>query len=324
MLRKEGGHKLLPIIIALLIVLTTLCAYFGNSYYARVNVIRHFFKNKGAVPNDYLLRTSILQDIEYGSVFPNGVLDVYTANDVQTPCPIVLWIHGGGYVGGDKSCVRTWAHVIADETKAAVVSINYCLAPDQHYPGPLLQIGEALQFLRDQSDRFSLDFNRIFLAGDSAGAQIASQYAAIVCNESYRNTVKIVPPITRDNLRGILLCCGFYNPNTVVSSRFPAIRTFLWAYTNTKKIDNYPRKDELNVISHITENYCDAFVTCGNSDPFLRQSLELTEALERKNVPAETYFPSEKKTGHEYQFLLGTPAANAALRKAVKFIEERI
>lgn len=317
---------MLILIVALLIMLIVLFAQFGSTYHTQVKVMRRFFKNKGVAPEDYRARTGRINDIDYQSVFPHGQLDLYTANDAANPQPIVVWVHGGGYVGGDKTCIESWAYILAAELKAAIASINYCPAPEQHYPGPLIQLSEALRFLTDNSARFGLDPERIFIGGDSAGAQIASQYAALVCSEPYRNTVKIHPPIAKSQLKGVLLCCGFYNMDTVIKSHFPAIKTFMWAYTNQKKLAKFDRKDEMSVIRHIDADYCDVFITCGNADPFIGQAREMTEALTAADICTDAYLPQPvgKKLGHEYQFMVGTTEANAALKKAMDFIAQRI
>jgi len=317
---------LFVLIIVLLIALIVLFAQFGSNYHTQVKVMRRFFKNKGTAPENYLELTSVITDVDYMSVLSNGILDIYTANDAIAPQPVLLWVHGGGYVGGDKSCIKSWAHVIAAELKIAVASVNYCLAPDQHYPGPIVQVGEALRFLTDNATRFNLDPTRIFLGGDSAGAQIASQYAALIHNDSLKKTMKIFPPVSDEQLRGVILCCGFYNMDNVLKSRFPAIKTFMWAYTNNKKLKTFARKNELSTAKNLENGYCDVFITCGDADPFLEQAKEFIADLEAANITADAYLPKVKgkKLGHEYQFLVGTTEADIALDKAVTFIEKRL
>ncbi len=303
-----------------------LFAQFGSNYYTQVKVMRRFFKNKGHAPENYLERTSVVTDIDYLSVLSNGTLDIYTANDANSPQPVFMWVHGGGYVGGDKSCIKSWAHVIAAEANVAVVSVNYCLAPDQHYPGPIVQLGEAFRFLFDNAERLNLDTTRIFLGGDSAGAQIASQYAALIHSESLKSAMKITPPVNKEQLKGVILCCGFYNMDNVLKSRFPAIKTFMWAYTNTKKLRNFERKNELSTIKNLESGYCDVFITCGDADPFIGQAKEFVSALSDANITTDAYLPKVKgkKLAHEYQFLVGTTEADIALDKAVTFIENRL
>ena len=135
---------MLLLIIILLIALIALFAQFGSNYYTQVRVMRRFFRNVGVTHAEHTQKVSKLSDIDYQSALPNGKMDIYTPNDTTAPLPLLLWVHGGGYVGSDKSCAQSWAYAIAAEKKMAVVSINYCPAPEQHYPGPLLQINEAL------------------------------------------------------------------------------------------------------------------------------------------------------------------------------------
>lgn len=314
------------LIILLLITLIALFAQLGSNYYTQIRVIRRFFKNMGSVPNEVRLKTSVLEDIDYESVFPRGKLDLYTANDTATNRPILVWVHGGGYVGGDKKAPEAWARTIAARLGVAVASINYCLAPEQHYPVPVIQLGEALRFLRDNAERFGLDATRIFLAGDSAGAQITSQFAALVSSPSLQKTMNLFPSLTQEELRGLLLCCGLYDMDTALKTHFPAIRTFLWAYTNEKKLSKFTRKDELSTVKNITADYCDVYLTCGNADPFYKQATALVKTLSQAGVSCDAYLPTSKskKLGHEYQFLIGTKEADIALDKAVHFIEERL
>lgn len=317
---------MLIVIISLTIILVILCAEFGGNYYSRVKVMRAFFRNKGYPPEKYSELTSIERDLDYESILAHGKFDLYTSNDCFSPQPVIIWVHGGGFVGGDKSCCKSWAPVLAAELKAAVVSINYCLAPEQHYPGPIIQLNETVDYLFRNRRRLNLDTEKIFLAGDSAGAQIVSQYAALACNRPFGDAAKIKPFLERGNLRGIILCCGFYNMDTVLKSHFPAMKTFLWAYTDCKRIAAFERKDELSPVKHVTEDYCDVYITCGNADPFLPQTLEMIEALERAGVNYSAYLPefSGKRLGHEYQFNIGTAEADVSLGKAVEFIEQRI
>ena len=314
------------LIILLLITLIALFAQLGSNYYTQIRVIRRFFKNVGLIPEDARLKTSITENIDYESVFPRGKLDLYTANDKSGTQPLLVWVHGGGYVGGDKKAPEAWARTIAARLGVAVASIDYCLAPEQHYPVPLVQLNEALRFLTANAEQFGLDPSRVFLAGDSAGAQITSQYAALVTNPDLQKRMNLLPCLNKDALRGLLLCCGPYNMDTVIKSHFPAIRTFMWAYTNEKKLHKFARKDELSTVKNVTADYCDVYITCGNADPFLKQTNELIKVLEGANVSCSAYMPVSKgkKLGHEYQFLIGTREADEALGKAVDFIEKRI
>ena len=79
---------------------------------------------------------------------------------------------------------------------------------------------------------------RIVLGGDSAGAQIASQLAAVQTDRRPGRARWGCPPrCRRGTLRGVVLFCGIYDMSTVGGTGFPALRTYLWAYTGTRELD---------------------------------------------------------------------------------------
>ena len=57
----------------------------------------------------------------------------------------MFWLHGGGFVAGDKEGVEEFATYLVADTAYTVVSVNYQLAPSSHYPGQLLQFGQAIE-----------------------------------------------------------------------------------------------------------------------------------------------------------------------------------
>jgi acetyl esterase/lipase len=117
-----------------------------------------------------------LEDVPYGT-HERQVLDFWKAES-DTPTPVMLYIHGGGWVNGDKTKVRQ----SQDLTKMlkngiSVVSINYRLIDKQGgnnesppVKAPLEDAARALQFVRSKAKDWNLDAERIGAAGSSAGA----------------------------------------------------------------------------------------------------------------------------------------------------------
>ena len=67
-----------------------------------------------------------------------------------------------------------------------VVNVNYALAPQYKYPTPLVQMNEAVKFIKQNKHELPIDFNQVVIGGDSAGAQLTSQYVAMQTNKSLR------------------------------------------------------------------------------------------------------------------------------------------
>jgi acetyl esterase/lipase len=116
-----------------------------------------------------------LADVPYGS-HPREVLDFWKA-DVKGPAPLVVYIHGGGWVAGDKSPVRMIDVKKLLDNGISVAAINYRYNQQGQEAGiqppvkwPLEDAARALQFLRSKSAEWNIDKSRIGATGGSAGA----------------------------------------------------------------------------------------------------------------------------------------------------------
>lgn len=72
------------------------------------------------------------------------------------------------------------------------MNVNYALAPQYKYPTPLIQMNQATQFIKENKMNLPIDFNQVIIGGDSAGAQLASQFTAIQTNDRLREAMKLI------------------------------------------------------------------------------------------------------------------------------------
>ena len=103
----------------------------------------------------------------------DALLDVYVPGaDARSGAalPIVVWTHGGAFIGGSKDQIGAHLQMIADHG-FAVVGMRCRLAPEGRYPMPNRQVMAALGHLQGHAARLHLDPTRIVLVGNSAGAQ---------------------------------------------------------------------------------------------------------------------------------------------------------
>lgn len=112
-------------------------------------------------------------DVSYGPGERN-VLDFYQA-DVDKPAPLVVNIHGGGFVAGDKKRVNAAAVRLLLARGIHVASINYRFVDgkDVLFPVPQLDGARAVQFLRSKARQWNIDPSRVACMGGSAGAGIS-------------------------------------------------------------------------------------------------------------------------------------------------------
>jgi len=110
-------------------------------------------------------------DVAYGPHERNA-FDLYLAKS-NKPTPLVLYIHGGGFRGGDKSRIRQKDLKAHLDAGYSVASLNYRLTNVAPAPAAYLDCGRALQFLRHHAEKWNLDPTTVASTGGSAGAGIS-------------------------------------------------------------------------------------------------------------------------------------------------------
>jgi acetyl esterase/lipase len=108
---------------------------------------------------------------------PAVTVTVFERDDRRPGGPAICFLHGGGLIFGDRwfglGPVIDWV----TDLDALLVSVEYRLAPEHPYPGPLDDCVTALAWLADQAGRFRVDPARLVLAGASAGGGLAAAAA---------------------------------------------------------------------------------------------------------------------------------------------------
>lgn len=115
-------------------------------------------------------RRGMVRDIAYGT--HGQALDLYMPGG-QVPAKLVLYVHGGGWTGGNKAGGQKFGVALAD-AGYAVASIGYRLVPQTDIQGCVTDIAQAATFLLRNADRFGLDASRLALMGHSAGGHLAA------------------------------------------------------------------------------------------------------------------------------------------------------
>jgi acetyl esterase len=263
-------------------------------------------------------------DQRYDADDEDAVLDIYYPSQSDRALPAIVWIHGGGFLSGNKGHVANYLKILAARGHTTV-SVGYSLGPESNYPTPVLQANAALAYLVQNAEQLRIDPARIFLAGDSAGAQIAAQVANMISVPAYATALGVVPAISREQLRGVILHCGIYDL-ALPGPRGPYghfMSTATWAYSGRRDGLKAEHTSQFSVARFVTAEFPPAFISAGNGDPLLPHSRALAEALGRLHVEVDAlFFDDDRKPPlpHEYQFNLDAAAAREALERKVKFV----
>lgn len=304
-------------------------------------IVRYVFDKGGAktaaalekhAPQNGVLQ---IKDQRYKPGDADAKLDVYmpaSAEQQNQKLPAVIWTHGGAWVSGSKDDASAYYQLLA-QAGYTVVAVNYSLAPEKKYPTPLHQLNAAYGYIQENADRFHVDTDSVFLAGDSAGSQLSAQMAAIITNPAYAAEIGIVPQLKPEQLQGVVLNCGIYKmkelalPGADVAKILNwGDRQVVWAYSGTKNFED-PIIRQMSPYYHVTKDFPPVFITGGNADPLTDvQSKPFAEKLQSLGVPVTTLFYAadhEPELPHEYQFNLDNADGQNALAQILTFLSSR-
>ena len=258
------------------------------------------------------------RNITYDAYGEESLLDVYYPSQAAEPLATIVSIHGGGYVYGSKEIYRRYGMDMA-RRGFAFVNFNYRLAPRWKFPTPLADTNSVLHWICKNHARYHLDPKRIILLGDSAGAQLASQYAAIVSNPGYAAHFDLkLPPVT---IRAVGLFCGMYDTAELAAQ---ARRGLFLDYLG-KTIS--PEDPRLQVGQAIDGSYPPAFIVTACND-FLRDNAEpMYNFLSGKGIPCQWKCygtPEDKTVGHVFHVNILLPEAIRCNDDAAAFFQKYV
>jgi acetyl esterase/lipase len=253
-------------------------------------------------------------------------LDVYRPESTNSAgtgnvLPAIVYFHGGGFVAGDKRQTQQYCMTLAKEGYC-VFNINYRLAPQFTNKEQVEDAISALKWVSDNCDSYGADKDRIVIAGDSAGAYLSGMAACICTNDGLAEKLSIETPVSRDQIKGIVLFCGLYDLATTSELRFPGIKSNLEMFLGVDNIDDYDKLNDYSVTSNITSMFPATFISAGEADFLYPETASLTHKLKEKGVVCKSllFGSSVRDAYHDYQLNLDSPPAKKALRQTIDFL----
>jgi acetyl esterase/lipase len=241
-------------------------------------------------------------------------LDLYVPKGSDKPLPVVMWVHGGSWEGGDKS--DSYALPLL-KSGFAVASINYRLSQTAIFPAQLMDCKAAVRWLRTHAGRYNLNPDKIGAAGASAGGHLVAllgttdDLPALEGHEGYPGVSSRVQAV-----------CDFFGPTDFpnwnkgnlhpVNFETPdnAIARLIGGAVTTH--ENLARA--ASPVYYVSAHACPFYIAHGDQDVVvpLEQSIELNEALQKAGVPSSLYVV--KGAGHGFNDPI-------AWEKAVAFLK---
>ena len=133
----------------------------------------------------------------------------YQPLNYQSNSPLIIWIHGGGFVVGNAEMYEPITTKIANETGCIVAVIDYCKAPENKFPKPIFDCLEGIKWLYDHVEEYNINKSKITVLGDSAGGNLT-----IIATCEFSNIIQLSIPIYPTISFGILNASKVRNYNS--------------------------------------------------------------------------------------------------------------
>ncbi len=271
-------------------------------------------------------RVTSLYDVVYDSTEKTGLMDIYMPNGDQETYPTLFWVHGGGYMSGDKSDVTPYLQLLASEGYT-VVNLNYALVPEARYPEPIYSLEKAYVAVQKNAQAYKADLSHVAFGGDSAGGQIIGQFINIQVNDAYRDTTAFKQTVPPETIKTAIFYSSLLNTQRMdKTDDMMANKLFsrlAWAYFDDKHWRVSPKTMEASVTLNMDPHFPPSYITDAKHRSFEDQARQFVATLEHHDIPVEGTF-YDSPLYHEYQFDMSLYESKVNYERLVHFLKQHL
>ena len=243
--------------------------------------------------------------------------------DAVGTLPVILYMHGGGWVLGNADTHDRLVRELADGTEAAVVFVEYDRSPEEHYPVAIEQGYATAQWIVREGDANQLNPERIAIAGDSVGGGMT---AALALMAKERGDVRFVQQSMYYPVTDAAMDTGSYEQ--FAEGYFLTAKAMAWfwdAYAPDIDRRSEPYASPLRASDEQLEGLPPAFLIVDEADVLRDEGEAYAARLRAAGVPVTTV----RYDGITHDFMMlnplsGTHATRAAIAQATAFLRKAL
>lgn len=225
-------------------------------------------KDEGlTIPDDI----RIFKNLSYGDKGKWNLFDIYCPKDTIKKQKTIVNIHGGGWIYGTKETYLFYCMSLA-QRGFTVVNFNYPLAPESPFPAAIESINNMFTWIEKHGEEYFIDLDKLFIVADSAGAQLASHYLAILNSEEFQFLYSFKIP-KKINIKAVALNCGIYD--IVNAKRDKLLNWYLCNEKNT---------DKVNTMKYLNGDFPPSFIMTSTKDFLKEKAKPFKDVLEKLGV----------------------------------------
>jgi len=192
-----------------------------------------------------------LEDVPYIDDGKNEhMLDIFYPENTEEKLPVIIDIHGGGLMMGDKDSNRVYCSILASRGYT-VVAVNYRLAPDVLYDSMVQDITAAFRWVKENADEYYIDLDNVFVTGDSAGGNLAYYVPLVNTSEKLCELYGVEP--SGLDIKALGLVSGMFDMKNGFNA--PLISCYLGFDFKNKSYYEYLQPEEALPLGELPPSY---------------------------------------------------------------------
>lgn len=222
-----------------------------------------------------------IKNIEYKNINGKSLqMDIYQPKGMTKPAPMLVFIHGGGWKGGNRADYLVYLTHFAS-LGYVTATVSYRFVKEAPYPACVEDILDAVQFIFQNSDKYNYDPDRICLIGGSAGSHLAMLAAYGWKKKGATDSLPTV--VSKHKIKAVVEIYGPVDFTTEYARNHPLITGFL-AHSYQEAPQLYV---EASPINYLTKNTPPTLILHGTSDMLvpIDQAEMLKQKLDSLGVP---------------------------------------
>jgi acetyl esterase/lipase len=227
-----------------------------------------------------------IKNIEYKNINGKSLqLDIYKPKNIDKAAPLLVFIHGGGWKGGQRSDYLVYLVAFA-KRGYITATVSYRLLKDGPYPACVEDITDAVRWFYSNGEKYGYDPDRIALIGGSAGGHLALLAAYEWKNpDLYRNSTDVSE--NHHRIKAVVDIYGPYDLTTEYARNHPLVTSFI-AHSFEEAPELYR---EASPKQYLDKNDPPTMILHGTSDDLvpISQSDQFKARLDSLGVPAVYY-----------------------------------
>ncbi len=283
--------------------------------------------------------TRIKDGIVYNERYPEDCraeiyYDPELVGEGKPKLPVILNIHGGGFVKGDMHYRRSLCKRFASHGYF-VFNINYRLSPKYSFPVALTDCVNAINYLETLAEKYNIDLDKVCVTGDSAGAYYATQIVSLCSSPEQRNAVQA--PEFRVKPKILVSFCGPYDLVQSISlTKLPF--NIVWdigrCYIDNddfklkkdfSNMNDHPLIKDASPINFVNADWCPSFLVMSKKDIFCKGQGELLKAkLDEVGVENEIFTSEKFIDNHCFHMNFWTKISKECFKAAFDFMDKHL